>query len=386
MLFLRNNQDTAARRDYEWLIRDLTATNDDLHRQIGDLNASLETTTARMMQRNDELSTNNDELKKRNDEYMASNEGLSKRNSELSADIVATEKHVDDLKSEFLGATDTLKRRIEELESSNMILNSRNDELRTQLEQETTLRKATESKLSRLLYGNIDVGVSFHRTMLHLLHCCDKDVPDRTVHEAIFGQSSALGVSCLAPCLYNVICDDNYINIQIDGHRDELKGMPVVRQLLGSAVVDSTTVNSRGLTLDHLLAIRMYTFGNDDLQIFASINTPFYDANRKKENLMNQLPYVRLLIRSLRALGRTTGFETGITVYRGASIQNSRYLQQVRHDFINRTADNCLVPNTTLRFPSFASTSRTLETAMKDFGSDFVYVITLNHEVGLSYC
>jgi regulator of replication initiation timing len=378
-VFLSNNQDAAARTHYELLIRDL-------HRQIGDLNVSLETTTASMTQRNEELSIDNKVLKKQNDEYMARNQGLSECNSELSADNVAAKKQNDDLKNECLGATDILKRRIDELESSNAILNSRNDELKTQLDQETTLRKATESKLSRLLYGNIDVGVSFHRTMLHLLHCCDKDVPDCAVHEAIFGQANALGVNCLAPCLYNVNCDDNYINIQIGGHRDELKGMPVVRQLLGSAVVDSTTVNARGLTLDHLLAIRMYTFGNDDLQIFAAINTPFYDANRKKENLMNQLPYVRLMIRSLRALGRTTRFETGITVYRGASVQNSPYLQQVRHDFINRTADNCLVPNTTLRFPSFASTSRTLETAMKDFGSDFVYIITLNHDVGLSYC
>jgi regulator of replication initiation timing len=378
-ILLSNNQDAAARTHYELLIRDL-------HRQIGDLNVSLETTTASMTQRNEELSIDNKVLKKQNDEYMARNQGLSECNSELSADNVAAKKQNDDLKNECLGATDILKRRIDELESSNAILNSRNDELKTQLDQETTLRKATESKLSRLLYGNIDVGVSFHRTMLHLLHCCDMDYPDCAVHEAIFGQANALGVNCLAPCLYNVNCDDNYINIQIGGHRDELKGMPVVRQLLGSAVVDSTTVNARGLTLDHLLAIRMYTFGNDDLQIFAAINTPFYDANRKKENLMNQLPYVRLMIRSLRALGRTTRFETGITVYRGASVQNSPYLQQVRHDFINRTADNCLVPNTTLRFPSFASTSRTLETAMKDFGSDFVYIITLNHDVGLSYC
>jgi hypothetical protein len=255
-------------------------------------------------------------------------------------------------------------------------------DLRRQLQEESSLRRATESRLSRLLYGSFDVGASFHKSMMHLLLCCDESVPNCGVDEAIFGFPGSYGVNCLVSCMITDHCDVNYIRTQVSNHRLELQSLAYTRRLLNRATAGSYP---GALVLDHLLAIRLYTFGNDRLQFYSAINNPFYDPTRKKGNLVNQLPFVRLLIRSLRALGRHTKFETNVTVYRGASIQNSPYLQQVYNDFVQRTPNNHLVVGSLLRFPAFTSTSRTLETAMSEFGADFVYIVTLKHEVIHSY-
>jgi hypothetical protein len=244
--------------------------------------------------------------------------------------------------------------------------------LRAQLQQEIALRKAAESRLNRALYGHFDAGVSFSRSLAHLLLCCD-NVYDCSVEEAVFGLHSNPGVSCLQPHLCSVDCDEKYIRATVQELRRELEDFLLNDQIL---------VNNPTLSLDHLLAIKLYTFGNDRLKFFAAINTPFYDPNRTRESLKDQLPSVRLLIRSLRALGSCTQFER-VVVFRGARIQDSPYLQQVRNDYINNTTNNYLIERKLLRFPSFTSTSKKESKAVAGFGSDFVYVITLNHNVSM---
>jgi hypothetical protein len=244
--------------------------------------------------------------------------------------------------------------------------------LTAKLEEERAVRRAAEARLNRALYGHFDAGASFSRSLAHLLQCCD-NVYDCSVEEAVFGLHSNPGVSCLQPHLCSVDCDEKYIRATVQEVRRELEDFLLKDQLL---------VNNPTLSLDHLLAIKLYTFGNDRLKFFAAINTPFYDPNRTLESLKGQLPFVRLLIRSLRALGSCTQFER-VVVFRGARIQDSPYLQQVRTDYINKTTNSDLMEGTLLRFPSFTSTSKKESKAVAGFGSDFVYVITLNHNVSM---
>jgi FtsZ-binding cell division protein ZapB len=346
------------RADNEMLIGELTNSNDDLNRRNSDVMAGTEASN----KQNAELKSANAVSCKRIEELSAGIEALKRQNNQYVADIAG------------------LNRRIEELAHNNEILNSRFNgatneitTLRGQLEQETQLRKVIESRLNRLLYGQYDEGTAFNRSLAPLLLCCDR-VPNVTVEEAVFGQPSQLGSNCLLVHLLRQDCSIDYIRLQIAVHRSELEGLVFATRLLSNSA-------SQTLTLEHLLAIRMYTFGNRQLKLYTAVNAPFYDPERSPESLANQLPFVRLLIRSLRALGKATKFETGITVYRGASTENSPYLQQIYESFINNASGSNLQPGGLLRFPSFTSSSTDCQHAKDEFGDDFVYEIRLNHEV-----
>jgi hypothetical protein len=290
-----------------------------------------------------------------------------------------------------IGALDKLHKQISDLNRENGklqatigVLNVRGNEaaceiatLRGQLEQERQLRRAVEARLNRLIYGQFDEGTAFNRSLAPLLLCCDGN-PNVTVEEAVFGLPAQRGSNCLLVQLLRENYSEDYTRRQITANRIELQSLAVVRRLLASGTAQS-------LTLEHLLAIRMYTFGNPQLKLYMAVNAPFYDPARTTDSLANQLPFVRLLIRSLRALGRSTRFETGVTVYRGASTENSPYLQQVYDDFINNSDNNNLLPDILLRFPSFTSTSTDRQHSQDKFGDDFVYEMRLNHEVGFCH-
>jgi hypothetical protein len=364
------------------LIRELMTSNDELNNCRGASSASNDTLNRQLFNQNNALSKRNDELiagnvilKRQNNELVANVEQLSKRNMELSESVGVLKEHNGDL--------DSSRRRVDELVLITEVLHTRNNDsaneiaaLRAQLEHERQLRKAMEARLNRLLYGQFDEGTAFNRSLAPLLLCCDR-VPNVTVEEAVFGQKACPGLNCLVVRLRDG-CSMDYIREQIKVNIDELRGLAAARRLLANSA-------SQSLTFEHLLAIRMYTFGSEELKLYVAVNAPFYDPKRTAESLTNQLPFVRLLIRSLRALGRATKFETGVTVYRGASTENSPCLQQVYDDSINDTSSNNLQPGILLRFPSFTSTSTDHQHAKEKFGDDFVYEIRLNHQV-MQFC
>lgn len=138
--------------------------------------------------------------------------------------------------------------------------------------------------------------------------------------------------------------------------------------------------------MEQALAIRMYTFEtfNQQVRVYAAVNNGFYDPDRCKETLKRELPYLKLLITSLRSLGQAKGYFHG-TLYRGARLQNSSYLQKVYDSFVNNEADR-VQENCILRFPSFTSTSEIRDVAEENFGNDIVYIINIlkGHNVGVS--
>jgi hypothetical protein len=294
-----------------------------------------------------ELVTSNYDLNKRNGELEKQNTELNRKNDEFVSSIEAANKSNNNLTTQLTA-------------------------VKTQLEQERMRRMAVESRLNRLLYGNFE-DASFNQPLSHLLLCCDT-VPDVSLEDAILGNGTTHGSNCLRGQVVRGNCTEDYIRSLISINRNELQDLAMTPTILGSP----TNIH---ITLEHLLAIRMYTFGNDRFKLYVAVNAPFYDPNRTTDSLANQLPFVRLLIRSLRALGRATKFETGITVYRGASVENSPYLQQVYDSSLNNTSNNNLRPGILFRFPSFTSTSTDIQEAMAQFGDDFVYEIRLKHEV-----
>jgi regulator of replication initiation timing len=388
------------RADNEMLIRELMTGNEDLNRRIGDFSGDKAAFTKRnddlvadyeslrrennfLTTRIDELTADNDTLRRQHEESISNVEKWRQQSSEMVGRVEAMKQRNDELvlgNETSKNENDALKRRIDELVINSEVLNSRcNDsardlvELRSQLEQERLLRKAVEARLNRLLYGQFE-GAAVNQSLSHLLLCCDR-IPNVTLEEAVFGRT--YGLNCLLAQLLSENCTEEYIRSQISINRTELNGMVVTRRLLSGAGTAGSS-----LTLEHLLAMRMYTFGNDSLKLYVAVNSPFYDPDRTTDSLANQLPFVRLLIRSLRALGRATRFETGVTVYRAVSVESSPYLLQVYNDFINNTSSNVLQPGILLRFPSFTSTSRTdPRNAADKFGDDFIYEIKLNHEV-----
>lgn len=55
----------------------------------------------------------------------------------------------------------------------------------------------------------------------------------------------------------------------------------------------------------------------------------------------------------------------------------------MKDDFLNRRDDNGLIVGKILKFLAFTSTSSNDLVATTNFGSDVVYVITLNHDIGV---
>jgi hypothetical protein len=148
-------------------------------------------------------------------------------------------------------------------------------------------------------------------------------------------------------------------------------------------IATSVELQSVPIPPDMLLSIRLYTFGSQRVKFYPWINGPFHGSKRELHMLRNQLPYVRLLIRSLRALGRATGFYRGV-VYRGAELHPGSYLQEVYDNYIAQNARNGLVNGRILRFPIFTSTSMSRQVAEDSFTGHVVYVISLNHDVGVN--
>jgi hypothetical protein len=346
--------ETARRADNEMLIRELTTTNDGLNKRNGELEVAVGT------------------LNKRNGELEVAVGMANMRTGELEVVVEALEKQNNAALDELNRKNNEFVLCIEAANKSNSDLATQLTAMKSQLEQERLRRMAVESRLNRLLYGNFE-DISFNQSLSHLLLCCDT-VPDVSLEHAILGNGTNHGSNCLRGQVVRGSCTEDYIRSLISINRNELQDLPMTPTILGSP----TNVH---ITLEHLLAIRMYTFGNDRFKLYVAVNAPFYDPNRTTDSLANQLPFVRLLIRSLRALGRATKFETGITVYRGASVENSPYLQQVYDSFLNNTSNNNLRPGILFRFPSFTSTSTDIQEAMAQFGDDFVYEIRLKHEV-----
>jgi hypothetical protein len=233
-----------------------------------------------------------------------------------------------------------------------------------------SLRRAAELALHKALYDGAPGAFAIDGTaqaILHLHKCCD-DVGDVSTEEAIFG-SVATGGRCLANCMQTSSCDINDIRLPVDAER--------------AALAASGLLTRSSIPADLLLAIRLYTFESPTVKFYAAINNPFHESGRKIESLRNQLPYVRLLIRSLRAMGAATGFHRGI-VYRGAEVKPGTYLYEVYNNYIAQNEQNGLIAGRILRFPIFTSTSLSQTIAETNFAGAVVYVITLNHDIGVN--
>lgn len=207
-------------------------------------------------------------------------------------------------------------------------LNERVEVLQAELETEQQRRHTAELCLNRVLYGNVDFALSVansFQTVTNLLHCCE-NIPDVTVDEAVFGQtgdgntsnaSSSSSSKCLMNCLRSEICTESLVRAVMEAEATALE-RPSLQRLTVAGVVST----------ENLLAIRLYTCGGASFNVYSAINNPFYDSRRNVAMLSNQLPYVRLLTKSLVALGRATQFQRGV-VYRGAKLEGSPYLQKV---------------------------------------------------------
>jgi outer membrane murein-binding lipoprotein Lpp len=132
------------------------------------------------------------------------------------------------------------------------------------------------------------------------------------------------------------------------------------------------------ITIDFKVAISLYCEGF--LNIHRVLNKGFFQPVRTSETLQNQLPFVKLLVRSLRALGEKDGYYVG-RVYRGARLQDSEYLTTIYNDFV--TGKGSLRADIPIRFLSFTSTS-TDATAAAKFGTDFFYIIDVIDTQGVS--
>jgi hypothetical protein len=235
---------------------------------------------------------------------------------------------------------------------------------------EVARRKAAELALHKALYSDATGAFAVDGTVqsiLHLHRCCDV-IDDVDTVEAIFGSETTKG-HCLANCMQTNICDIDDIRLPVEAER--------------AALATSGLLTQVPIPPDLLLAIRLYTFGSPTVKFFAAINNPFHESGRKIESLRNQLPYVRLLIRALRAMGAATGFHRGI-VYRGAEVKPGTYLYEVYHNYIAQNEQNGLVAGRILRFPIFTSTSLSQTIAETNFAGAVVYVITLNHDIGVN--
>jgi hypothetical protein len=186
-------------------------------------------------------------------------------------------------------------------------------------------------------------------------------------------------------------CSDFWIHVT-NGHclanymQTDSCGMDDIRLLVNAereALTASGMLQRVQVPADLLLAIRLFTFGSSSVKFFPAVNNPFHEAGRKIESLGNQLPYVRLLIRALRAMGAATGFHRGV-VYRGAEVKPGSYLYEVYHNYIAQNEQNGFVAGRILRFPIFTSTSLSQTIAETNFAGAVVYVITLNHDIGVN--
>jgi hypothetical protein len=233
-----------------------------------------------------------------------------------------------------------------------------------------SLRRAAELALHKALYDGAPGAFAIDGTaqaILHLHKCCD-DVGDVSTEEAVFG-SVATGGRCLVNCMQTSSCDIDDIRLPIDAER--------------AALAASGLLTRISIPADMLLAIRLYTFGSPNVKFFAAINNPFHESDRSIESPQNQLPYVRLLIRALRAVGATTGFHRGV-VYRGAAAKPGSYLYEVYNNYIAQNEQNGLVAGRILRFPIFTSTSLSQSVAERNFAGAVVYIIKLNHDIGVN--
>jgi hypothetical protein len=200
------------------------------------------------------------------------------------------------------------------------------------------------------------------------LHGCCDDIADVTTEEAIFGSNATNG-DCLSHCMVTALCTADDIRMPLTSQR--------------SRIIASAELQAVPIPADMLLAIRLYTLSSQRVKFYQALNGPFHGSKRDLHMLRNQLPYVRLLIRSLRALGQATEFHRGV-VYRGAELRPGSYLQEVYDNYVAQNPRNGLIVGRILRFPIFTSTSTSRLIAEASFTGHVVYVICLNHDIGVN--
>lgn len=227
---------------------------------------------------------------------------------------------------------------------------------------ETRIAKAA---LYRALFAQDSWEVFSGSDILYLVNCCD-DIPDVTVDQAILGGGQN-GDNALVACMVGSSCDANTIRMIVDELRGDVEGLPMVI--------------SGDLSAEYALAIRIYTYGSQHINFYGAVNGAFYANHRSTDSLQAQLPFTKLLIKSLRAYGALYGFVQNVMVFRCCQA-NTDYLRAVIDNFVTNSADNKLVKGKVMRFPSFTSTSRKLQ---KHFGQAIIYEIMLEagHRVGV---
>jgi chromosome segregation ATPase len=303
---------------------------------------------------------------------------LKRHNAELVAELADVKRLTSETSVEMTTLKDNLRlctvEKIDAVNASNNYkteIDTLKDTTKTisqSLEVELRYRKEAERALRRALYTAGDAVFVEDRAhkCITVFHACCADIPDLSVEDAIFGNSAH--PHSLLDCLLREGATVDDVRVVVSENRATLAN-------------DLIPLTFR-ITLDQALSIRLYTYNSARVRFFQPINRPFYSVDRSLESTEKQRPYVKTLIQALQAMGNARGFERGV-VYRGAKLETSPYLTEVYHNFVANNADNRLIAGRLLRFPIFTSTSSSKEVAMTKFGSDVVYIITLNHDVGV---
>jgi hypothetical protein len=187
-------------------------------------------------------------------------------------------------------------------------------------------------------------------TVSELQNCLDL-VPDATLMEALITADTAF-VKVLSTTAPNA---ENTMKAMIEDHKQKV-------------VTLLDTVNGNE---DHALAARLYTL-KDPIALYWPMNKQLNSPMRSRELISNYVLYMRLLIQSLRTMGKNGKYFIANKAYRGLIIARDEGLQKKYDNY-----QTCFPPGKLLTMAAFTSVSLVKEIAEStEFSDKLVYELT----------
>jgi hypothetical protein len=147
-------------------------------------------------------------------------------------------------------------------------------------------------------------------------------------------------------------------------------------------VREDPTGRYSSLSEDQALAIRLFTYGSNKISLVSLLSKPFSEDSVSSEALRNQTAFTGLLVNALRTYGDATGYYRG-TAYRGGKFIECPRMQQLYDKVSSGADDKPFNVGQTIVLPTFANVFASETDSAVQFGSDYMFVIHFNHDVGV---